>query len=243
VNPEAPKVCLDCGAELHGRFCHACGQDHRHPRLTLRAVVSDAAEELFDVDSRLLRTLWGLVTRPGAVAREYVEGHRKRFLHPARYALVTAALAFAALSLLPQGSRSTDELDVLTRTVAQLQVNYWEVIQLAVLPIYAGTAWLLHFRKGRNYAEHVILAFFAFGSLFWIQTLTYPLMWIGGAGVIVRGLVIPVGYTAWVFWGFHRQHPLVAILKGAVAWFLIQSVTGGLLYAIGALLVRLDIQV
>ncbi|NQT61394.1 MAG: DUF3667 domain-containing protein [Candidatus Marinimicrobia bacterium] len=56
-------------------------------------------EELLDVDSRVLRTLRLLFTKPGFLTTEYVKGRRVRYLPPVRIYLVASVLFFLSLTL------------------------------------------------------------------------------------------------------------------------------------------------
>ena len=95
--------CLNCGAALHGRFCHACGQaadDHHRSMLHL---AWEAVEGLFHLDGRLARTLPLLFLHPGRLARDHFEGRRQRHVPPFRLFLVTLLLFMLALEGLVHG--------------------------------------------------------------------------------------------------------------------------------------------
>lgn len=100
---EAPPAlrCLNCGAELTGRFCAACGQrDDRHVH-SLGHFLGEAFEGLTHADSRLWRTLWPLLARPGFLTREFFGGRRQRYLPPFRLYIVVSLLFFLVLALRP----------------------------------------------------------------------------------------------------------------------------------------------
>jgi len=92
--------CLNCGAELGGRFCAECGQRDVPPRPTLAELAGDAYGELVGWDGKLARTLLLLVRSPGALTRAILEGERAKFISPVRlyfacslaYFLVSAAV-------------------------------------------------------------------------------------------------------------------------------------------------------
>jgi hypothetical protein len=60
----------------------------------------DAAGHLVAADSRLWRTLYVLLSRPGMLTQDYLRGRRKRYVRPARLFFVTSLLLFAAIRLL-----------------------------------------------------------------------------------------------------------------------------------------------
>ena len=76
-------VCANCGAELTGAYCAACGQkrlvdaDRRIGHL-LRQFISAAT----DLDGRFWRSIGALLFRPGLLSREYIDGRRARWMSP-----------------------------------------------------------------------------------------------------------------------------------------------------------------
>jgi hypothetical protein len=68
----AAAACENCGAVLQGRFCHACGQPAEPPATSVRAFVRQAAADITNLDSRILRPLGLLLARPGRLTREYI---------------------------------------------------------------------------------------------------------------------------------------------------------------------------
>lgn len=110
--PEAPQPssidavrCANCGAPLAGPYCSACGQRHHDvPVHHFWHFVSEATEDLTHADSRLWQTLLALLFRPGFLTREFLEGHRARYLPPVRLYLVLSVLFFLVVALTPQAA-------------------------------------------------------------------------------------------------------------------------------------------
>ena len=76
-------MCPSCGAALAGDYCQACGEKRPGARdLTLRHFVADTAREVTSLDSKLFRTLWALLFRPGRLTNEWVAGRRVPYLKP-----------------------------------------------------------------------------------------------------------------------------------------------------------------
>ena len=91
--------CLNCGSPLSAQFCPDCGQRNKDYSLTFKDFFSDFLEELLDVDSRVLRSLRLLFTKPGFLTSEYVLGRRVRYIPPVRIYLVASVLFFLSLTL------------------------------------------------------------------------------------------------------------------------------------------------
>ncbi len=94
--PELPAaetlVCANCGAQLAGEYCAACGQRHEPHVHTVGHFIGEAFESISHADSRLWRTLWLLFSRPGFLTREFFAGHRARYLPPFRLYLVLSVI-------------------------------------------------------------------------------------------------------------------------------------------------------
>ena len=93
----AGEACANCGAELQGPYCHACGQSADRHHRSLSHLVWEAIESLFHLDGRLAHTLPDLFFRPGRLARDYMEHRIARHVPPFRTFLVALLIfIFAA---------------------------------------------------------------------------------------------------------------------------------------------------
>ena len=86
--------CLNCGAAVTGQYCGQCGQRSTTRLISLWELVRDAFGDLFELDSRLWRTMIPLLVRPGLLTRDYLQGRRARYMPPFRMYLVLSLLFF-----------------------------------------------------------------------------------------------------------------------------------------------------
>ena len=91
--------CLNCGTELAGDYCHACGQQ-AHVHRTLAAFWHDIAHGVLHFEGKVWRTLPLLAWRPGDLTRRYIRGERARFVSPIALFLFSVFLMFAMYSLI-----------------------------------------------------------------------------------------------------------------------------------------------
>jgi Protein of unknown function (DUF3667) len=91
--------CANCGAELLGPWCHACGQLGEDFHRSWTHLVAESLEGIVHMDGRLWRTLPDLVLHPGRLTRRYLDGHRAPQIPPLRLFLVVLLLVFACGSL------------------------------------------------------------------------------------------------------------------------------------------------
>jgi hypothetical protein len=97
--------CGNCKSPLHGPYCAACGQRHEPHIHSIREFANEAFETVTHADSRLWRTLWLLVSKPGFPTKEFLEGRRARYLPPFRLYLVLSVVLFLVIAMM--GPRST----------------------------------------------------------------------------------------------------------------------------------------
>jgi len=96
------EICLNCGTTLAGQYCGNCGQRAHSRLISIWELVREAFGDLFELDSRLWRTLIPLAIRPGKLTRDYLEGRRARFMPPFRTYLVLSIIFFLIAFFDPQ---------------------------------------------------------------------------------------------------------------------------------------------
>jgi len=90
----AEGTCLNCGTQLMGAHCHACGQK-AHLHRTLGAFMHDLLHGALHFEGKTWKTLPMLAFRPGQLTRRYIEGERARFVSPMALFLFSIFLMFA----------------------------------------------------------------------------------------------------------------------------------------------------
>ncbi len=88
------KICLNCNAELTGRYCHICGQENIEPKETVWGLVSHFFYDITHFDGKFFSTTKYLITKPGFLPQEYIKGRRASYLHPIRMYVFSSALFF-----------------------------------------------------------------------------------------------------------------------------------------------------
>ena len=102
-------ACLNCGAHLHGRYCHACGQSSDDHHRSIVHLLWEAVEGFTHLDGRLAKTVPALLFGPGKLARDHVEGRRMRHVPPFRMFLITLLVfMFAAEAVVGRVHATTE---------------------------------------------------------------------------------------------------------------------------------------
>ncbi|MBL4594492.1 MAG: DUF3667 domain-containing protein [Flavobacteriales bacterium] len=98
--------CKNCNEELSGqeKFCANCGQKNID-KLTLKYILSQFVEDIFNVDSKVFKTLKFLTIKPGLLTKEYIEGKRVQYVPPIRLYIVLSVIFFFLISVFDSGDK------------------------------------------------------------------------------------------------------------------------------------------
>jgi hypothetical protein len=88
------KNCLNCGANVEGRYCHICGQENIEPKEGFWHLVTHFMYDITHFDGKFFSTLQYLLFKPGYLSHEYLRGRRASYLHPIRMYVFTSAIFF-----------------------------------------------------------------------------------------------------------------------------------------------------
>ncbi|MBK8610596.1 MAG: DUF3667 domain-containing protein [Chitinophagaceae bacterium] len=88
------KNCLNCGAEVLGRYCQRCGQENVDTRESVWDLVSHFFKDITHFDGKFFSTIKYLFTKPGFLSTEYMIGRRASYVNPVRMYIFTSAFFF-----------------------------------------------------------------------------------------------------------------------------------------------------
>jgi hypothetical protein len=115
------KVCLNCNAEVVGRYCHQCGQENIEPKESFWHLVSHFFNDITHFDGKFFTTVSLLFRKPGFLSKEYSLGRRMRYLNPVRMYVFTSFvffLVFFSLVNVDNMDLGLDDKKVATDSVA-----------------------------------------------------------------------------------------------------------------------------
>ncbi|MBN9381280.1 MAG: DUF3667 domain-containing protein [Chitinophagaceae bacterium] len=91
------KICLNCNADLYGRYCHVCGQENLEPKETVWHLIQHFFNDITHFDGKFFATVRYLLRKPGFLSAEYMAGRRASYLNPIRMYVFTSAIFFIVL--------------------------------------------------------------------------------------------------------------------------------------------------
>jgi hypothetical protein len=138
---DATPACAACEAPLHGRYCHACGQDSRARPQPLRQMAVEVATSYSPIDSKLARTVAALAIRPGRLLDAYRRGAGSLYVTPLKLFVASTALFLSVMNFssttLYQYTWTVDEPD------APLTVTYdRETYEVDIIGATEADRWL-----------------------------------------------------------------------------------------------------
>jgi hypothetical protein len=149
----AVNTCKNCGAVAVAKFCPECGQSTKIGIPRLFDLMHDGFGAVFSYDAKIWRTLGVLVTRPGQLTVDYIDGKRAKYLSPFQLFFWLEAIAFLSHRLF--FSKNAIEIDL--KTKALLLVGIVIVIGLAFLNYRKSVAFVFHLIAGTHIWSFLML--------------------------------------------------------------------------------------
>src|SRR5882762_1622440 len=76
-------VCKSCGNHFTGNYCNLCGEKVLHAAdRSFKKLLSNMLVTITFADSKFIKTLWLILSKPGFISKEITEGRRVKYLQP-----------------------------------------------------------------------------------------------------------------------------------------------------------------
>ncbi|MBC7903398.1 MAG: DUF3667 domain-containing protein [Gemmatimonadaceae bacterium] len=231
--------CLNCFSPIlpAQRFCSDCGQKTDTHRLTMGHIGHDVLHAFTHTDKGMFHLIKALAINPGTVAREYVEGARKKYFNPFSFLILVTAIAtiLASSFNLVTGSTRKDPVSVF------LDKHYNLLIFLNT-PIIAFFSWLLFRKSRKNFAEFLVMAAYATGErTVFFALIVVPLHIIfphNHIPLTYANLIVWAFYLAWTTTVFARENKVWGWVKSLIASALVHVIIYMLIFAVYAVYYR-----
>lgn len=227
--------CLNCQAHLQPdqRFCSQCGQKTDIHRFSIPHFLHEFFHAFTHTDKGIFHLLKCLATRPGATAREYLQGRRKAYFNPFTFFLIAMAIYMivdpflvrempstqpdqAVLARIPTAAGREQYIGILHRAgqVQHFLTSKANIVAMVAIPLIALISWLFYYRRGFNFAEHLTanMMFVVFSNMamailiFPLKLLSRHTAWENTLPYL--GMIWQILYLWWCYNGFFQ-------LKGA----------------------------
>lgn len=242
------KHCLNCDHDLSvkQKFCSQCGQEVNIHKFTVRHFFHEGFHAFTHADKGIFFLLKELAIRPGIVAKEYINGKRKKYFNPFTFFLLLATL-FVLSNGLIRSSDGHGNKDIPIQIInikdpvqkekaiatynrsikaREFMAKHGNVMAMIAVPFFALFFWLIFYRKTYNYSEHLVanLMFVSFSNLAF-TLIVFPLQWIfkgtPWAEMITSiGLLFQIIYFTYAYKAFIQLKGFWATFKVFIASFI-----------------------
>ncbi len=236
THPREP--CANCSTAIvpGQNYCPNCGQKVPTPRLSLHEIGAEFVHALAHVDRSALSLIWQLLVRPGAVARDYVSGKRKRYFGP--FAFLAVSVAFTSALIVISGFEAVTA-DAPNGLAAFLQ-HHINLLFFVEIPLLAAACRLIGFREPFNYAEYLVLTSYIGGlHILFYAVVVIPVWFVLRSDTTLLArlfyVTLPIGplYLAYGMYQFLPGRRFSSAIKGLFASLLTQVATQASIAIIG----------
>jgi len=219
--------CLNCGAELGGRYCARCGQKDSHLATSLRELLYEASRDFLDWDGRVVGTLRVLLSKPGELTAEFLRGRRASYLAPLRLYLICSIAYFGLQPVVewaagsPAAGRGVSVVDPETRAAidslpapalvreqllraAAEPAGFAHDVALSIpramfvlVPVFALLTRLVYRKAEPNYLPHLYYAMHVFAATFAVQAVALLPALTRIPGIGLVSGLATLGYLCW----------------------------------------------
>lgn len=196
-SPTETRTCLNCGQSVVGSYCSRCGQAAQSPLKPLLEFVQESLSEVFSLDGTQVRSFKALLTRPGLLSAEYLDGRRTHYVHPVRLFIEVGVVSYFLTSLFPEQRLLFSIGPVLFGSDA---VGVEFLFLAAIIPIGALAHWIVLRKTIPFYIGHLVFVLHVVAFSFVLSPIEAVISWATATSPVLSliGLVAPL---AWVgYW-------------------------------------------
>ena len=235
--------CKNCGAEQSGNFCVNCGQRSMVHKVTFKETFQDLNESLFSINAPLLLTLKMLLTRPGILFREYLDGKRKKYYKPVSFFIVMTATYLVLRWVIqydPFGSTTLQVVDettsqILTRARNFMLLNIDKLLFVFVLSL--SIFMKLFFNKKYSFPEFLAVSFYLSGIYTFLTTLTMCYVQFIDSSVQALHILVMFLYFIFAMVSFFPEKKFWVIVKSILVFTFAFFFYGFLAYGLSVFII------
>jgi hypothetical protein len=177
-------TCLNCSSMLTDKYCPHCGQKATVKRLGWHTIAEEILHFFTHIEHGFLQTTWLLITRPGLLNKNYLDGKRKSYHKPISFLLIWITIFLLAYHFV---NKFTHYENLNTETafsndpaVTAMITKYRSLIEILILPVTCFIAWLIIARPKLNYVEVLNTGFYGFSFIFILLSAQFTIAFIFG---------------------------------------------------------------
>ncbi len=209
-----PSNCLNCNGEIQPgyQYCPNCSMPVKMHRISAGHLLHEGIHFVTHADKGIFYLIKMLVLNPGKVARDFIDGKRKKVFSPVNFFLIVVAIAVFFLSAFLQPISSERSLKMresaarienpgarekMLSTIGRMEKSeaftsrYSNLVTMLATPLAAVLFWLFYRRARFNYLEHLVANMYFVG----FSVLIYAVVF------VPLKTLFSSGFSQWLFLG------------------------------------------
>ncbi len=225
-------ACINCGLEVTSKYCPSCGQKADIKRLSIPSLRMDFQSRIYGFDGVFPRTLKDLTIRPGIASDLFIKGNRVLYVGPVGYFFLMIAMSLLIMELLgidffqmissssisPQSHTSTQEN--VTRLIIDFIYLHFRLVRFGLIPVTAFWIWMFYKKRGCNYIESSVPAFYAQGHLEILFIINVIVFYLSGIHFNDFSFIIEPLYYGFLFMPWLPSARVRSFFNGVLIWVL-----------------------
>ncbi|GAB5398833.1 MAG: hypothetical protein Aureis2KO_04180 [Aureisphaera sp.] len=216
--------CKNCETLVKANYCGQCGQRATVHKVTFKETFTDLIASLFTFEAPFTRTLYMLMSNPGKMFRDYLEGKRKNYFKPVSFFILLTVVHILTRSLLnynpindtsfpnfPGAEAFKEAAEFMVRNINNI---------LFVLVFTLSVFMKLFFFKRYSWAEYMAVAFYMAGVYILVGTLNLFLMKFLDSSIQFLSMVIMLFYFVYAMISFLTKHKILVAIGSVIAYVL-----------------------
>ena len=189
--------CKTCNEIIYGKYCHNCGEKKlSREDFTVKNFIEQAVDVFTHFDSKIIKSAYLLVIKPGFVTSEYLAGRRVKYAKPVQLFFVLNIIYFVILNYAGYDTVTNPLTDHMTNPfygqiatsmvsnkIAEQNISFEKydnkfydvvyvhsrVLLILMIPLFALVLKVIYIRQDRLYYEHLVFStyFFCFVLIFY----------------------------------------------------------------------------
>lgn len=200
------KSCLNCKEALEEsfKFCPECGQEAELDE-SVKSLLTHFLNDYFTFDSKIIRSVVPLITRPAFLTQEYLVGRRVKYIAPLRLFIFLSLIFFLLLGGLNPTEISTEKAEGLNAESWNRLFDSWlPKLFFFLLPLFALIISALYRKQKKGLMPHFLFALHFHASVFLIgivygivSFLFRKLEWVSINFWFVLLICVYIGFYLW----------------------------------------------
>ncbi len=221
------KICKNCKADVHQKYCPHCGISAELPRINGQYIINEVAQ-VFNFNKGILFTIREMVLRPGVSIRRYFHIDRNSLIKPTLF-IIICSLMYSITQEFITGdslSKNTETVNIDSSTsllVDQLfdwiEKNFgYTLIFISVIISF----WVkIFFKKSAyNFYEILMLVFFTMGICTIGETIDEAIVHFTSLEIPYFSFLTLFLYPSYAVCGLLDDHKLINYIKAILAHLL-----------------------